>query len=320
MLRILKHYKFNFHYRGQLIPGSDISFSSYPGTLLSIDDFYILNSGLVVIETTIGNANADLWKFVTPETLLYWVRNLVANRLANSGPEWAKLFSLHNSGTYNNEWMVVDYNLFNPGDSTLQPGLFTVLEQLPGQTVWSDQTEVLQQKSHWPSYNLAFYPEVYNMTGTFDSFKKYGNFFSYEHSPRANIFARDHVKVTDVESMIRLMRYNNFRNETFAKCQCLPLLHSGENSISARSDLNPAEGKYPFDALGHRDHGATDMKMTSLSMMQSLEFIAISGPTWSEQDGIEPFVWSKADFGNTTKHFGLPDKAQFRPVHVTWQL
>ena len=24
-----------------------------------------------------------------------------------------------------------------------------------------------------------------------------------------------------------------------------------------RSDLNPASGTYPFDALGHRDHGAT---------------------------------------------------------------
>ena len=72
-------------------------------------------------------------------------------------------------------------------------------------------------------------------------------------------------------------RYNNYRNEPFSKCDCVPPF-SGENTISARSDLNPADGKYPFNALGHRDHGATDMKMTNLDMMLNLEFLAISGP------------------------------------------
>ena len=81
------------------IPGSEISFSSYPGILSSIDDFYVINSGLVVLETTIGNSNTDLWKYVTPETNLYWIRNLVSNRLSFTGIEWAKWFSLHNSGT-----------------------------------------------------------------------------------------------------------------------------------------------------------------------------------------------------------------------------
>lgn len=72
-------------------------------------------------------------------------------------------------------------------------------------------------------------------------------------------------------------RYNNYKNELFSKCDCTPP-YSGENTISARSDLNPANGKYPFDALGHRDHGATDMKMTSSDMAKHMEFIAISGP------------------------------------------
>ena len=52
------------------------------------------------METTIGNSNADLWKYVTPSTNLYWIRCLVANRLAVNGDDWAKWFSLHNSGTY----------------------------------------------------------------------------------------------------------------------------------------------------------------------------------------------------------------------------
>jgi len=51
-------------------------------------------------------------------------------------------------------------------------------------------------------------------------------------------------------------RYNNYKNDPFSKCDCDPP-YSGENTISARSDLNPVDGKYPFDALGHRDHGGS---------------------------------------------------------------
>jgi len=37
------------------------------------------------------------------------------------------------SGTYNNEWMIFDYNKLS--SSGLADGAFTVLEQLPGKTV-----------------------------------------------------------------------------------------------------------------------------------------------------------------------------------------
>jgi hypothetical protein len=37
-------------------------------------------------------------------------RVMVSNRLARSGKEWTKLFEKFNSGTYNNQWMVLDYN------------------------------------------------------------------------------------------------------------------------------------------------------------------------------------------------------------------
>ena len=58
------------------------------------------------------------------------------------------------TSSYNNEWMVVDYNLFTSG-APLKDGLFTVLEQIPGQTMWMDKTQVLRDQSFWPSYNLA---------------------------------------------------------------------------------------------------------------------------------------------------------------------
>ncbi|MPC85908.1 putative phospholipase B-like 2 [Portunus trituberculatus] len=70
MLRILKKYIFPFRRTGvsdpdDINPGHTVSFSSYPGLLSSGDDFYIMSSGLVSLETTIGNGNPALWKNVT---------------------------------------------------------------------------------------------------------------------------------------------------------------------------------------------------------------------------------------------------------------
>lgn len=77
--------------------------SSYPASLFSGDDFYTMSSGLAMLETTIGNSNVTLYKqFVRPTTVLEWMRNLLANRLAGSGPEWVQVYSQFNSGTYNN--------------------------------------------------------------------------------------------------------------------------------------------------------------------------------------------------------------------------
>lgn len=51
-------------------------------------------------ETTIENYNKDLWKHVHPVgTVPEWLRNIVANRLARTAPEWASIFSKYNSGT-----------------------------------------------------------------------------------------------------------------------------------------------------------------------------------------------------------------------------
>ena len=60
-----------------------------------------------------------------------------------------------------------------------------------------------------------------------------------------------------------MYRYNNFQHDPLARCSCSPP-YSGENGISARSDLNPANGTYPFGALAHRCHGGTDNKVSSV--------------------------------------------------------
>ena len=114
MLRMLKKYDLNFRLAdlevtGERVPGRVMAFSGYPGVIYSGDDFtLIFPSGLTTIETTIGNANADLWKFVHASgTVLEGVRATVANRLASTGKQWARIFAKHNSGMYGNTEVLI---------------------------------------------------------------------------------------------------------------------------------------------------------------------------------------------------------------------
>ena len=50
--------------------------------------------------------------------------------MATSGREWGELVAFNNSGTYCNQYMVVDLKLFSPGEE-LQPDLLWVIEQVP---------------------------------------------------------------------------------------------------------------------------------------------------------------------------------------------
>lgn len=69
MLRIQKRYHLNYKeskLSNQLVFGYDITFTSYPGFLYSLDDFYLISSGLAVTETTNSVYNPQLWSYVNP--------------------------------------------------------------------------------------------------------------------------------------------------------------------------------------------------------------------------------------------------------------
>ncbi|XP_017269074.1 putative phospholipase B-like 2 [Kryptolebias marmoratus] len=318
MLRIMKKYNFAFKTSpsdNRPLPGGTQAFSSYPGSIFSGDDFYILSSGLVTLETTIGNSNADLWKFVQPtDSVMEWLRNIVANRLASTAKEWAQIFAKFNSGTYNNQWMIVDYNQFTPGKAELKEGLFVVLEQIPGLVLFDDKTQELLKKRYWASYNIPYYEEIFNMSGYNELVKKYGSWFTLDQNPRAQIFRRNQTLVTDLDSMVRLMRYNNFKEDPLSRCEECNPPENGENTISARSDLNPANGTYPFGSLTQRSHGGIDMKMTSYEMYKEYSMVAVSGPTW---DQVPVFQWSTSPYKDLV-HMGHPDIWNFKPINVTW--
>lgn len=68
------------------------------GFLVSLDDFYLLGSGLMMTQTTNNVFNSSLFDTITPSSLLAWQRVRLAHSLAHSGEEWAQTFSKYNSG------------------------------------------------------------------------------------------------------------------------------------------------------------------------------------------------------------------------------
>jgi hypothetical protein len=97
MLRLYRHV--NLAYR--TVPG--VSYSSFPGILVSGDDYYTTSAKLQVMETTNSVYDQTIYAATTVTTFPFWVRVMVATHTATSGAEWMTLFGKLNSGTYNNQ-------------------------------------------------------------------------------------------------------------------------------------------------------------------------------------------------------------------------
>lgn len=326
MTRIMKRYEFAFRTAGNdRVPGTAVAFSSYPGVLFSGDDFYLTSAGLAVMETTIGNSNPDLYRrYVKPECVLEWLRNIVANRLAHDGQSWLDVYQPYQSGSYNNQNFVLNFNLFSPGQP-LQPNTVVMVEQIPGFIVATDVSAQLQAERYFGSYNVAFNPDIRSLSFADKNADKYGSWFTYNGTARALIFARNHTDVVDMETMQALMRYNNYKHDPLSsQMQTCAYLHMSnctpsqttENTIATRGDLNPKDGVYGLSAFGQRNHVATDSKITSFSTFNatSLPIRAICGPPYEQ---VPVFQWSTSPYSDLPHH-GMPDVFKFPWVTISW--
>jgi hypothetical protein len=313
MLRIVK--KFNFHFKN--IPGNTVSFSSYPGCIFSADDFYLISSGLFVMETTFGVFNTSLYESIDIENFVFeFIRNLVANRLSRNGKEWTDIFQKQNSGTLNNQFMILDYNKFRPGTkaSDLPNDTLWVCEQMTSYMIAEDVTHILREQGYWASYNIPYFPFIYKISGYLDQFEKVGDFLSYENTPRAKIFRRDQNRIKDMTTLYKLMQYNDFKNDPLSKCdKCIPP-YSAANAIAARNELNDPNGTYPIHQQSFRAVGSIDTKITNSSLFKNFEMIANSGPTHEQQP---IFQWSKSII-SSVKHNGQPDIWNFSTYKIKW--
>uniref|UniRef100_A0A0R3RHQ1 Phospholipase B-like n=1 Tax=Elaeophora elaphi TaxID=1147741 RepID=A0A0R3RHQ1_9BILA len=311
MNRILKVYKFAFD--KEEVPGYATSFSSYPGSLASLDDFVLSSSGLAVIETTINIFNQSLYDTIRTDGQLHcWIRSIIATKLANTAKEWVQIFARYNSGTYNNQWSVVDYKLFKPNEELPTNNLLWILEQIPGLVIAHDMTWFLKNYTYWPSFNIPYFKIISERSG-FMQKGQLSDWYKWESCPRAKIFKRDHHKVINLDSLQKLMRYNDYKHEKFSKCKCIPP-YSAEASISTRGDLNPPNGTYEISAMGHRNHGSIDYKGTNYQLFKNLRFKAWGGPTY---DPLPVFSWATTDI--QAKHYGQPTVWQFEEMETQWE-
>jgi len=306
-LLVYKHYYFNLSAADTV--SRRVSFASYPALLSSEDDFYILTSQLVVMETTNSVFNLSLYDAITPSTVVSWIRAIVANRMANSGKEWVSIMKKYNSGTYNNQWIVVDYKLFKAGQQVLSPGTVWIGSQLPGYWEDADVTSVINQQGYWPSYNIPYFKDIFVMAGYNEMVKRYGNYWTYNGYPRAQIFKQRQGQVDDLQSLQTLMRYNDWQNDPLA-------LGCPVNMIACRADLTPGNGTA---ACPSGAFGAVNGKITSSSMVPSFQASIIGGPTHDTQPVFEWTEQVSEKFWQT-KHYGQPETFDFDWFNVQPEL
>ena len=280
LIRIYKEYKY-VPSSAFPIKSKSITMSSYPAAVNSQDDFYITDANLYVSETTNSVLNLTLFDLLDPNTLMCWMRTMVANRLADNGYSWIQIFSKYNSGTYNNQFQILDLKLIDTTNKKISPGALYIVEQLPGSCDFEDVTENLK-KGYWPSYNTPYILSVREKSGVIDAVNQDPGLAiadDYDTCFRAKIYRREQSKVKDIETYKNFIRFNDYLNDEFS--EGIP-----NYAIASRYDLNEAR---PLC------FGATDAKFASINEIKTNEkkiVHIISGPT---TNGLDPFIWSKAD-------------------------
>jgi hypothetical protein len=73
-------------------------FLSISGFLESLDDFYLISNGLVMIQTTNNVFNMSLYDQVKPQSILAWQRVRIAHMMSATAADWGRIFSIENSG------------------------------------------------------------------------------------------------------------------------------------------------------------------------------------------------------------------------------
>lgn len=293
MLRTYKFYTFALAGKRY-----QVSFSSSPGFTTSKDDFYVTSHGLTVMETTNDVFDNSLFRFIKPQTMLSWQRAFVSNAMAADGSTWTRIFALHNSGTYNNQWMVVNNNLFSTSLTTLEPGTMYILEQIPGYVEIMDVTNVINEKGFWPSFNIPYIKKIYDLSGYPAKEAKEGDKWSYTKNPRALIFDRfgkqfqgsKCIGLTDIKT---IMQYNDYQNDPLS-------LGDPANQIAARADLRSSK-PVAFGGIDSKIHRAIEDRGTTNAE-------AISGPSHQSES---PFSWDQNPAFANVVHRGLPDKFDF---------
>ena len=152
--------------------------------------------------------------------------------------------SLSHSSSCSNQYDVINVGAFKPGQA-LPPDLLWVVEQVPGLVVSGDATQLLAM-GHFPSFNVPFHREIYDISGYKEQLTKRlarnnGTMtddiagLDWQLCPRAKIFRRDAGAVNDMNSFVGLLRSNDYKNDPYSG-------GSPWNAICSRGDLAGSPG------------------------------------------------------------------------------
>jgi len=281
-----------------------MGFSSYPGVAGSTDDYYLMDTGLVVTETTISLLTDEPYDKVndTAVTVPDFMRIMMANRLAKTGQDWVDYMKKSATGAYSSQWMVVDYNKFEPG-KPLKNGTLFVLEQVPSIDHIQDVTAHLQENGFWGSENRGWFKDVRDIDGENEAEEVHGNLFSADKNPRAAIFHATAPSVETLADMRHELQRNRYPNEPDGGYP------SPDHAIAARGDLDKDDPD---------PNGGVDSKITNFCLAKQLKAEIIGGPTHDHQ---KVFRWTDEKTGKQlfpkAPHDGMPDVWNFDWFRVT---
>lgn len=310
-VRILKTYEFNYNDDAKY--SRKVSFTSFPGKLSSTDDYYVTSNRLVVQETTNAPLKEEIFSQIKPNAYLNWVRTMIANRLSTNAEEWINNFTEKNSGTYNNQYMIVDLKLIDLKNKKLEDKAFMINEQTPLKTYTKDVTSVLRNQKYWPSFNTPYFPEVRKAFGYEELTEKImtngsedekfiiNSTLGYETNDRFLLLKRIAPTVNNLDQFKAVFRYNNYKIDKES-------LNRPGFSLSSRFDLDTGAQRMCMGAYDAKVLAITDIKENGEG-----KFHAILGPTEGEKESnIGPLVWSENETCKNYSHLGIRDYFLFR--------
>ena len=278
-----------------------VTMSTRVGKIGSYDDFYVSDSGLFVLETTLNNYNERLYDVVVPQCLFTWIRAMHAVWVAKDGSDWCTTFIKYNSGTYNNQYVVVDSNKFKRGEKPSKD-LLWIIEQFPGTYRMTDVTFQLVRDGYFPSVNCPWHEDLYELAGYPElvaSMGIYGAYRSNYESPRYQIMKREADRIKTFSDFKAFMRYNDWERDPFAQ-------GDPAQQIASRYDLREASS--PYGAINN--FGDLDTKALRLTeAIYKLKIHAIASPPYENN---KPWKFSEPNWPlKEVDRHGLPDEWKF---------
>ena len=273
MNRIVKYYDMNIVLSSKK-KINKMKFTSRPGDLNSKDDFYILSNKMVVIETSLEVTSQSKYSSLSPRTLPKWIRARIANSVANGAEDWAETFLAENSGTHNDQWLIVDYKQIPKKEKIIY-----MVEQTPNisKKYYIDFTKTLLKQGYVGSYNSPYLEEVKEDLGTDDE-------NDYFHAYRFYVIRALDRTVKGIENVKFLIDYHDSVN------LC--------NQIGSRCDIGTDN---PF--------GAIDSKIVNSETLEEMKFYLRYGPPYMRGVSL-PFEFGEK-YKNFS-HYGIPEKFEYK--------